>query len=140
MTIVRIDIEPVRGTGNQRYRVSCEGKTLIARARDPEHEAARALKQLGVSGLMQTFVRGRASMVLEIESAASCTVIENSRGVRLERWRPIDTTKLCRLRVPHTGLHAQTAKAESLATIQANDEDGQQRSDVCTAIIAHRRP
>lgn len=121
MTMVRIDIEPVSGTGNQRYRVVWEGGTLVARARDPEHEAARALQALGISGLMQTFVRGTASMVLDIARVAKCMVVENSRGLRVMPWRPIDPIKRDRLRLSHAGLRAQTAKRANRATTPARN-------------------
>lgn len=86
----RVYIEQVPETGGRWWRVS-GGSVVIERARDPEHEIARELLALDVTGRMQTYVGGNRSMNLSIESAAKQSISDGaSTRLRLVTWRPFD--------------------------------------------------
>jgi hypothetical protein len=88
MTVHWVLIEPVRTSGQKRFRVLYGGLILCQRARDPEHEAARKLVELGITGRMETFFGGKPSMVIDIEAAAALCVIEcATEGPRIGRWK-----------------------------------------------------
>ena len=60
-------------TRSGRYRVWHVGKVLIKRARNPEHEACRALAAQGISGRLETRWRGKGvvAMRMDIETDTS---------------------------------------------------------------------
>lgn len=95
---VRIEIErlplPKTGTGSTyRYRVHHAGAVLIESARDPSHEAARALLALGITGRAETFALGGlvSRLRFDIEGAATRTTIDGEKqGPVIAKWRPID--------------------------------------------------
>lgn len=87
---LRVDIERVPATGGRWWRISCAFVTIDC-ARDPEHEVARELLALGVTGRMQTFVAGKASMNLSIATAAKQSVSDGaSSRLRVVAWRSFD--------------------------------------------------
>lgn len=77
---LRVDIERVPATGERWWRIS-RAFVTIDRARDPEHEVARELLALGVTGKMQTFVAGKAERVIDSREAAS----EPARVLAIQR-------------------------------------------------------
>lgn len=85
-----IELESVRGSGGARYRVWWRGRVLLERSRDPEHEAARALPAMGVTGSLAIYWRGSShpAMHLDIETAADLTVKEGQSRPRLTAWQP----------------------------------------------------
>ena len=88
----RIYLECTKHTDTSaRYCAIYEGKLLIASSRDPEHDAARALLAMGVTGTFETWWLGSsyAAMRGDIEEAVKWTIVENSNtGPILRRWRP----------------------------------------------------
>ena len=92
VTAHRIDIEVVGlGERGHRYRVTYEGRTLIASCRVPGLDACRALLALGITGRLEMWRPGKPwpDMQLDIEGAAKWTVLENEDEVpRLVPWRP----------------------------------------------------
>ena len=76
--------------GGRRYDVEYSGVLLVAGARDPEHEAARALLALGVRGSVETIDSKTAvvRMRFDIETfAATRTVERDHGGLSTEAWR-----------------------------------------------------
>ena len=72
------------------YDVSVHGETIVTDARDPEHEAARALRARGIFGKLQIFdATGRHRTTVNIEAAAKMTVSEGRRGLTLRKWQPL---------------------------------------------------
>ena len=108
--IVPVTLERI-GTGarGDRWRVTHAGLVIIESSRDPEHDACRALLEMGVTGKLETWHAGAAfpSMRLDIERGARRTDIENRRcGPKLGRWQLYD-------RAPHLGpAVAQSALAQ----------------------------
>ena len=87
-----IEIEPIHTTTKgQRYRVWHNGEVLLKSARDPEHEAARELSKIGVTGRLQTKRKGRDQIDMEglIAVMATQTIIEGDKiQPRLAKWSP----------------------------------------------------
>jgi hypothetical protein len=87
----RVEIELTHYTSSgARFRVTYLGKTLIESARDPEHEACRALLAQGIKGKLVTYSPGSlvARMRIDIETGAKLTIIENvEEGPRRARYR-----------------------------------------------------
>jgi hypothetical protein len=95
--IVPVSLEKI-GTGarGDRWRVLHDGIVIIESSRDPEHDAARALEALGLTGTIETRHVGSTvvSMRLDIVTAVRRTVIEGDRsGPRFGPWRPFDLTQ-----------------------------------------------
>lgn len=64
------------------YRVYLEGDVLIARTHDPEHQAARVLKDRGLCGTLITITfggDGSPRARVDIEGAAQWTMVETSQ-------------------------------------------------------------
>lgn len=89
---IRVEIERTHWTATgARYRVTSSGGVLIESARDPEHEACRALLAKGITGTLVTFHPGGkvARMRLDIARGAGLTVTEGAtQGPRTTRWKP----------------------------------------------------
>ena len=67
------------------------GETLIESARDPEHEACRALLAKGTTGKLVIYSPGSsvARSNIDIEKGARMTIVENVKdGPRTARYRP----------------------------------------------------
>ena len=95
VTVHRVEIERTHfiATG-PRYRVTFNGAVLVENARDPEHEACRALLAQGITGKLETYFPGGAvaRMRLDIEKAADLTVSEGCKtGLKRIRWQPFPT-------------------------------------------------
>ena len=71
----------VGGKAGYLYSVICDGKLLVERSRDPEHDAARALAAKGVTGTLTLLdgKTGRPRVTLDLEGAAKLTVREDRR-------------------------------------------------------------
>ena len=73
-----------------RYAVLFRGQLIAENSRDPEHDAARALVALGLTGKL-TLCDGKSghprTIIPDIEHAAGFSVSEESRdGLRLRRY------------------------------------------------------
>jgi len=92
--MIKVFIERIgHGTRGNRYRVWHDGVVLVEHTRDPEHDAARALLALGITGAMETWHRGapHPSMRGDIASSARLSVSETEKfGPRLVAWRPFE--------------------------------------------------
>jgi hypothetical protein len=76
---------------SDRYVVTFNGKPLVDHSRDPEHDAARALKALGYTGKfhMIDVKTDKHRMTVDIEKAAELTVVElEEGGFSIRKWRP----------------------------------------------------
>lgn len=95
--IVPVTLERTGSTARgDRWRVLHDGIVIVESSRDPEHDAARALKALVLTGIIETRHAGSATvaMRLDIEKAAGRTVIEGERtGPKFGRWQPFDRTQ-----------------------------------------------
>lgn len=77
---VALERTHIAGTG-PRYRVHHAGRVLIESTRDPEFDTCRALKALGLTGIVETFgyPGGKTCrMRLDIETAAGLRTAEGS--------------------------------------------------------------
>lgn len=93
----RIEIAPVSSMGRTSYRVTHDGRTLIERSRDPEHDACRALLALGLKGRLETFHPGGtvARMRMDIAFAATRCATEGDRSSpAIRKWSPFDRADL----------------------------------------------
>ncbi len=92
--IVPITLQRIStGVRGDRWRVAHDGIVIVKSSREPEHDAARALSALGLTGTIETRHIGSTvvSMRLDILKAASRTVIENERtGPTFGRWQPFN--------------------------------------------------
>jgi hypothetical protein len=80
----------IRCIGIDRWSVTLAGELILARSRDPEHDAARELLARGYTGKAETVdaITGAARMRFSIEAFAATTVEETSDcGLRVRRWR-----------------------------------------------------
>ena len=73
-----------------RYAVLFSGRLIVENSRDPEHDAARALVAMGVTGKL-TLCDGKSgrprTIIPDIEQAAGFSMSEESRdGFRLRRY------------------------------------------------------
>ena len=88
----RVFLECIKHTDTgARYRVTYKNEVLLESSRDPEHDAARALINNGITGTQETWRQGAtfATTRLDIEDAARWRIIEgSSRGLRRVRWNP----------------------------------------------------
>ena len=85
----------VGGRDGYHYSVLFDGKLLVENSRDPECDAARALRAMGHTGklTMCDGKSGRPRTIIDIEKAAQLTVSEESRdGLRLRRARATDNS------------------------------------------------
>ena len=92
---IRIDSLPRGVGGQQRYTVYFSGECLIERARDPEYEACRVLRDRGYSGMLKTYWRHSdvPSMVLDIKHAAERSTTEGvNTVVRVSKYSPFDSS------------------------------------------------
>jgi hypothetical protein len=83
---IRIVLQPV----GRRWRVYFNGAVLIERARDPEHQAARALLAQGNTGPAESWHwnGSAAAMTLDIETAAGLTIREEDvGGLKVRKWQ-----------------------------------------------------
>lgn len=125
----RIELERMGCTARgDRWRVWFKGAVLIPSARDPEHEAARALQALGCTGMVEVW-HARAvhpASRLDIERCATRTVAETARhGPQSRTWRPYPRTPM-----PIAGVRggSRTAKRDRSATTPANSPKIRQRA------------
>lgn len=125
----RIEIERMGcNARGDRWRVWFKGAVLIPSARDPEHEAARALQALGITGTIEAWHLGAChrAMRLDIERSVTRTVAETERhGPRFRTWRPRPRTPM-----PIAGVRggSRTAKRDRSATTPANSPKIRQRA------------
>lgn len=89
----RIVVVPaeIAGERGQQYRILHAGGVLIERTWNPEHDSARALRELGLAGKIEMWRPGKAhpDAILDIEKAARLTIEEGERrGPRVVAWRP----------------------------------------------------
>ena len=73
------------------YRVAYNGAVLIERCRDPEFDACRKLKAMGVTGTLRTRHKGSSidSVVLNIaKGSGSRTQETETVGPRIVKWKP----------------------------------------------------
>jgi hypothetical protein len=93
-----ITIEPTSlGEGGQRYRATYTGGVLVESSRNPEFDACRALRALGLTGRVDVWRPGAAfpAMSIDIERGARLTISEtDDHGPRLTRWHPVPTETL----------------------------------------------
>lgn len=85
-----IEIAPAKLGQKQRFVVWWRGEVLLA-ARDPEHEACRALLAKGITGTLRVRWKGAAhdASVLDIEIGAGRTTRENDKqSPRIGPWTP----------------------------------------------------
>lgn len=94
----RIELERMGCTARgDRWRVWFKGAVLIPSARDPEHEAGRALLALGYTGMVEVWHAGAVHPAsrLDIERCATRTVAETARhGPQFRTWRPHPRTPM----------------------------------------------
>jgi hypothetical protein len=86
--VVRVDLKPL---GRSRWSVAYAGAVIVASSPDPEHDAARALLALGLTGRMETWSEGRTSprVIGDIERMAGFRMTEeDQQGLRRVKWRP----------------------------------------------------
>lgn len=92
--MIKVFIELIGyGARGNRYRVLRDGIVIVEHTRDPEHDAARALLALGITGVMETWRHGalHPSMKGDIASRARLSVSETEKfGPRVVAWRPFD--------------------------------------------------
>jgi hypothetical protein len=86
-------LHPIWAGGQAGYldSVIFDGKLLVERSRDPEHDAARALLAKGISGKLTMLdgKRGIPRTIIDIEEAAKLSVAEESRhGLRKRNVNP----------------------------------------------------
>jgi len=75
----------VGGRDGYRYSVICRGELIVDRSRDPECDAARALKAMGHTGEL-TMLDGKTGVprtIINIEKAAKLAVEETGGAPRL---------------------------------------------------------
>lgn len=91
-TTIKISAGKLTASG-QRFCVMLDDDVLIASARDPEHEAARKLLDMGITGKMLAKWADSpiVSFVMDIEQAASRSVADPPRGAMAVRnWAPFN--------------------------------------------------
>ena len=79
----------VGGRDGYRYSVICRGELIVDRSRDPEADAARALKAMGHTGEL-TMLDGKTGVprtIINIEKAAKLAVEETGGAPRLRKYR-----------------------------------------------------
>ncbi len=101
----RIVVRPLKGFAcGMWYWVEYDHLPLIARTRNPEHDACRALVSKGHRGRLETWdgIRPHPLLIIgDIEKAALFTVAENaSHGPKVVRYRPLPTSRFCDADLP----------------------------------------
>jgi hypothetical protein len=89
--LYRVEIERIQASGPARYRVTLDGDVLIERCRDPEFETCRALLARGLTGTVESWVRGATApgFRLDIELGSQAATHESAtRSPRLGKWSP----------------------------------------------------
>jgi hypothetical protein len=89
--LYHLEIERIQATGPARYRVTLEGEVLIDRCRDPEFDACRKLQALGMTGTIETWMKGATApgFRLDIELGSHAATHESAtRSPRLGKWSP----------------------------------------------------
>jgi uncharacterized Rossmann fold enzyme len=77
----------------ERYEARLGDEVLVKSHRDPEHAAARALLERGITGRMTTTgLDGKPRMHFDIETAAQWSITEDDRGLHRTRWKPFSRT------------------------------------------------
>jgi hypothetical protein len=77
----------VGGRDGYRYSVICRGELIVDRSRDPECDAARALKAMGHTGKL-TILDGKSGnprTIIDIQKAAMLRSMETANGPRFRR-------------------------------------------------------
>jgi hypothetical protein len=82
--MIQARLHPIwRGEGTARLLGHSDGKLLVERSRDPEHDAARALVAKGITTGELTLCNGKTGKprtIIDIEKAAKLMTTEESRG------------------------------------------------------------
>ena len=92
--MTRIIIQPVdiRGDRGQRYAVLLGERVLVYDTRCPEHDAARALVALGITGRVEIIRGAKVAATMDVKTAAGLAVVENANtGRRSAVGRPLLT-------------------------------------------------
>lgn len=104
---IKARVHPVwaGGKAGYLYSVIYDGKLLIERSRDPEHDAARALHAMGLTGKL-TLLDGKSGVprsVVDIERAAKLTMTERIRGgLSAVAWVPFSDAVLTHTVEPYS--------------------------------------
>lgn len=102
---VTLKANPLRLGQKRSYQVWREGELLLAASKDPEFDACRALKALGLTGRLRTRWDGETefAMLVSIEWGASKRTAENNAvGPVTTKWEPF------------TPFAAKTAEAKTM--------------------------
>jgi hypothetical protein len=81
----------VGGRDGYHNSVIYDGKLIVDRSRDPECDAARALRALGLTGTLTMLdgKTGKPGTIIDIEKAAELTIEESSKQpLRFRKWKP----------------------------------------------------
>lgn len=82
----------------QNYSVSFEGRTIIAKTRNPSADACRRLVALGHSGRLEVWAKGEpfARLIFrDIVTTAGLTIAENTaHGPRVATYQPFNASAL----------------------------------------------
>ena len=109
MTKARLHPIWTGGKAGYRYSVIFDGKLLIERGCDPEHDAARALHAMGLTGKL-TLLDGKTGIprtIIDIEKSAKLRVAEESRVTGpQEASGSIERTRIARRTAPKTRLRS----------------------------------
>ena len=75
-----------------RFSVTFNGEVIVASARDPEHDACRALLARDITGRVQFYTAaGTPSLTMDFETAARRVMSEEDRdGLRLRKFTSRD--------------------------------------------------
>lgn len=88
--MIELILVPYLTGGGYRYGVLLDGEKIIDKSVDPEHAAARILKDRDVTGkaVMLSNITSRPRMYFDIEKFAKTRTEENAyRGPRKAPWR-----------------------------------------------------
>ena len=89
MTKARLHPKWVGGRAGYVYSVVYDGKLLVDRSRDPECDAARALRAQGITGELTLLdgKTGKPRTIIDIANAARLTVEETGGMPRFRKYR-----------------------------------------------------
>lgn len=92
--MIDVTMHPIRpsfsGYKDYRWTVTLDGSVIVKAARDPEHQAARALQALGHTGPFRTLgIDGKERMRFhDIATTAARSVRDGKMGLSNTRWKP----------------------------------------------------
>lgn len=80
------------------YSVEYQGEVIVDRSADAACDAARALQARGITGhvTMLDGVTGKARYIVNIEKAATMTVLDGNRGPSSTRYKPFSRASVSR--------------------------------------------